>query len=85
MARVTTSSDDFVPRHLDINEAKTEAMLSTVGASSMTDLTDKVVPENIRLNRRLDMEGPIGTCLPFSVSVRLRFSSLPTTPARPNI
>jgi hypothetical protein len=38
-------------------------MLKKVGVSTMTELTDKVVPENIRLNRRLDMEGPIGMCI----------------------
>ena len=63
LSKVSTCSDDFVPRHLDLNAAKTQSMLKKVGVSTMTELTDKVVPENIRLNRRLDMEGPIGMCI----------------------
>lgn len=47
--------DDFIPRHIGPDDRQIEAMLSTVGADSLEDLIDRVVPETIRSSSPLDL------------------------------
>ena len=51
--------DTFVGRHVGPREADIEAMLRTLGLSSLDELTDNVVPADIRLDRPLEV-GPEG-------------------------
>ncbi|MGF1477669.1 MAG: aminomethyl-transferring glycine dehydrogenase [Geminicoccaceae bacterium] len=43
----------FAQRHLGPRESETEAMLATLGLSSLDELIEKTVPDAIRLNRSL--------------------------------
>ncbi len=45
--------DEFVARHIGPNAQQTAAMLATLGVSSVKELIDKTVPENIRLKGEL--------------------------------
>ncbi|MCB0554110.1 MAG: aminomethyl-transferring glycine dehydrogenase [Phaeodactylibacter sp.] len=49
----TASFDRFVNRHIGVNEADLQDMLKTIGASSLDQLIDETVPQNIRMNREL--------------------------------
>ena len=49
---------NFVPRHIGPNAAETAEMLEYLGASSLDDFIDKVVPRKIRAARPLDL--PMG-------------------------
>src|SRR5689334_15536623 len=46
---------NFVPRHIGPNAAETAEMLKVLGASSLDDFIDKVVPKKIRTARPLDL------------------------------
>src|SRR3982750_1676578 len=48
-------SDEFVARHIGPNAQQTAAMLATLGVSSVKELIDKTVPENIRLKGELNL------------------------------
>lgn len=45
--------DEFVARHIGPNAQQTAAMLATLGVSSVKELIDKTVPDNIRLKGEL--------------------------------
>ena len=48
-------SDEFVARHIGPNAQQTAAMLATLGVSSVKELIDKTVPDNIRLKGELNL------------------------------
>jgi glycine dehydrogenase len=50
---------NFIPRHIGPNDIETREMLREVGASSLEDFIAKVVPENIRSKRPLDLKPPM--------------------------
>ena len=50
---------NFIRRHIGPDEAETAAMLKTVGASTLDDFIDKVVPRKIRAKRPLDLAKPM--------------------------
>ncbi|MBL8790513.1 MAG: aminomethyl-transferring glycine dehydrogenase, partial [Rhizobiales bacterium] len=50
---------NFIRRHIGPDDAETAAMLKTVGASSLDDFIDKVVPKKIRAKRPLDLARPM--------------------------
>ncbi len=50
---------NFIPRHIGPQESELADMLKTVGASSLDDLTEKVVPKNIRAEKPLDLPVPL--------------------------
>ena len=47
--------DRFRTRHLGLSAADRQVMLATVGAGSMAELLDRVVPAGIRLHESLDL------------------------------
>ena len=50
-------TDTFVRRHIGPSDDEIREMLETLGLSSLDELTDATVPENIRLRRPLKL-GP---------------------------
>ncbi|MEJ7677757.1 MAG: hypothetical protein WKG06_07795 [Segetibacter sp.] len=52
-------SREFWERHIGPNEEETKQMLETIGAASLDELIDKTVPQNIRMEKRLEVAGPI--------------------------
>ncbi len=48
-------SDDFVRRHLGSNEAEIQEMLAFLGYESLDALADATIPENIRVDRPIDV------------------------------
>ena len=46
---------NFIPRHIGPREADIESMLKTVGAKSLDDLIDKVIPADIRMDGLLNL------------------------------
>jgi glycine dehydrogenase len=49
------NQDEFVARHIGPNAQQTAAMLATLGLSSVKELIDKTVPDNIRLKGELNL------------------------------
>lgn len=49
------NQSEFVGRHIGINDADKVTMLHAVGADSMTDFIDSVVPHSVRFGRALDL------------------------------
>ncbi len=43
------NNDEFIARHIGPDAKQTAAMLATLGVSSVKELIDKTVPDNIRL------------------------------------
>ncbi len=54
------AQDDFVPRHIGPTPADIEAMLATLGAADLGALTRQAVPDDIRLDRPLDLPARLG-------------------------
>ncbi|MEN0020224.1 MAG: aminomethyl-transferring glycine dehydrogenase [Planctomycetota bacterium] len=50
-------ADTFARRHLGPDQAEVESMLDAIGLSSVDELIDRTVPDNIRLGRELDLTG----------------------------
>ncbi len=48
-------NDEFVARHIGPNSQQTSAMLAALGLSSVKELIDKTVPDNIRLKGELNL------------------------------
>lgn len=49
-------SESFADRHIGPRQSDLNAMLATIGAKSLDDLIDQVVPENIRLKNPLNVD-----------------------------
>ncbi|KAL1238948.1 Glycine dehydrogenase (decarboxylating) [Trichinella spiralis] len=54
------SSDKFAPRHLGPNDAEQQQMLNAIGCKSLDELTDKAIPESIRLKKNLQLPKELG-------------------------
>ena len=52
-------SPDFEARHLGPDEADVMAMLEAVGYPSLNQLVDDLVPSSIRVEKELDLSGPL--------------------------
>src|SRR5215212_700588 len=50
---------EFWERHIGPNKQETEEMLETIGVASLDELIDKTVPQDIRIEKTLDVAGPI--------------------------
>src|SRR6187549_1462774 len=48
-------SDAFVHRHIGPSDADVAAMLATLNARSLDDLTDKAIPQSLRWNGRMEI------------------------------
>ena len=46
----------FASRHIGLNDAAIDAMLDSVGVSSLTELLDTVIPENIRRQSKMALQ-----------------------------
>ena len=46
----------FSSRHIGLNDADIEAMLDSVGVSSLTELLDRVIPKNIRRQSKMALQ-----------------------------
>ena len=53
------SGANFIPRHIGPRQHEIDEMLEAVGASSLDDLIDKVVPKAIRYQGSLDLPEPL--------------------------
>ncbi|MEM1198558.1 MAG: aminomethyl-transferring glycine dehydrogenase [Pseudomonadota bacterium] len=53
------SGANFIPRHIGPRDAEIDSMLETVGASSLDDLLDKVVPKAIRTSSPPNLPEPL--------------------------
>ncbi|MEM9277313.1 MAG: aminomethyl-transferring glycine dehydrogenase [Pseudomonadota bacterium] len=65
---------NFIPRHIGPREKDIASMLELVGASSLDDLVEKVIPEDIRMEGQLE--------LPAALSERNTLSDLRRTAGR---
>ena len=52
-------STEFQRRHIGPNESETKEMLKTIGVSSMEELINKTIPQDIRLQTELDLPDAI--------------------------
>lgn len=50
---------EFQERHIGPSVKETQEMLETIGLSSLDELIEKTVPQDIRLNTPLDVAGPV--------------------------
>lgn len=57
--KTITAQTSFVPRHNGSAEADVQAMLKEIGFSSLDEMTDTIVPKNIRLAAPLDLPEPL--------------------------
>ena len=49
------SGANFIPRHIGPRDDDVATMLQTVGANSLDDLIDKVIPADLRMEGSLDL------------------------------
>lgn len=54
-----TAQTSFIPRHIGPSEAEVQEMLQTIGFSSLDEMTDAIVPADIRLKAPLAMDAPM--------------------------
>ena len=48
-------SNDFINRHIGVNEKDTKQMTKYLGEENVSELIKKTIPKNIRLNKELDL------------------------------
>ncbi len=60
LAQATAKRADFERRHIGSNDAEIQAMLQTLGLSSLDELVDRTVPAPIRLKRPLQIRAGRG-------------------------
>ncbi|KAK9500504.1 hypothetical protein O3M35_001758 [Rhynocoris fuscipes] len=63
------AKDEFYRRHIGPREEDQRAMLDLIGCKSLDELSDRAVPENIRLKKPLEMEPPVGE---YDIMKRIR-------------
>jgi glycine dehydrogenase len=51
--------DEFIFRHISPMEKDTEAMLKTIGVSSLSQLIDETIPAHIRLKKRMNLPAAV--------------------------
>ena len=49
------NTQQFVNRHINLNDADKDAMLSKIGVSSIDELISQTIPDSIRLAKDLDI------------------------------
>src|SRR6478672_10522624 len=52
-------SREFQERHIGPSEDETKEMLATIGVASIDELIEKTVPHDIRLEKALEVAGPV--------------------------
>lgn len=52
-------SEEFIGRHIGVNEDEKAEMLQTIGVNSIEELIDKTIPKSIQLQQPLDIEPPV--------------------------
>jgi glycine dehydrogenase len=53
------NTEQFVSRHISLNEADKQAMLEKVGVSSIEELISQTIPSSIRLEKDLEISEPL--------------------------
>ena len=53
------NTQQFVNRHINLNDADRNAMLSKIGVSSIEELISQTIPDAIRLKKDLDISAPL--------------------------
>ena len=53
------NTEDFVQRHISLNEDDKNAMLEKVGVSSIAELIDQTIPNSIRMEGDLNISEPL--------------------------
>ena len=53
------NTEQFVNRHISLNEADKQAMLEKIGVSSIEELISQTIPSSIRLEKDLDISEPL--------------------------
>ena len=53
------NTEQFVSRHISLNEADKQAMLEKLGVSSIEDLISQTFPTSIRLENALEISEPL--------------------------
>ena len=48
-------SNDFINRHIGINETNAEKMLNYLGFNEISELIKQTIPQNIRLEKNLNL------------------------------
>ncbi|MDR2058411.1 MAG: aminomethyl-transferring glycine dehydrogenase [Dysgonamonadaceae bacterium] len=51
--------EQFVYRHIGVNEKEIETMVSKIGVNNLNQLIDETIPANIRLKETLDLPAPL--------------------------
>jgi glycine dehydrogenase len=54
-----TTSEEFADRHIGPSPDDVDRMLEVLGVASLDDLLDQAVPAGIRVDKPLDLEGPL--------------------------
>lgn len=60
MQVASNQNDEFVYRHIPPMVSDTDAMLSTIGVSTLDQLIDETIPSHIRLKQRMNLPAPLG-------------------------
>ena len=53
------NTQQFVNRHINLNEADKNAMLQKIGVSSIEELISQTIQDSIRLETDLDISDPL--------------------------
>jgi glycine dehydrogenase len=53
------NTQQFVNRHISLNESDTKEMLNRIGVSSMSELISQTIPDSIRLQKDLNISEPL--------------------------
>lgn len=56
---INFDKERFLYRHIGSNEGKTNEMLTEIGAASLDELIDQTIPQNIRLQKPMDLDEPM--------------------------
>ena len=68
----TMTTDHFTARHISIDDAAQQHMLSVIGAASVKELIAQAVPSSILMREGLDLDPQYGTLSESSVTEQLR-------------
>ncbi len=52
-------SEEFIKRHVGLNEEETSEMLKAIGVNSIEELINKTIPRSIQLEQPLDVAAPV--------------------------
>jgi len=56
---INFDKERFLHRHIGSDDSQIEEMLAEVGASTFDELIDQTIPQNIRLQKRIDLDEPM--------------------------